>query len=131
MKLRRYRLLKTLTTNLNLKTNVDAGLTAICFSVLRTGELKFYDVDVHSNRLAKAILMSTHNIGFYEEISKIIFQLSLKYHQMFCPHLKSSLVCGHELQRCQYSSLTGFPQSLHSRSSHLVSCTLYPNCILS
>ena len=28
------------------------------------------------HRLGKAILMSTHNIGFYEDLSKIIFQLS-------------------------------------------------------
>ena len=26
----------------------------------------------HKNRLTEAILMSTHNIGFYEEIGKII-----------------------------------------------------------
>ena len=30
----------------------------------------------HENRLAEAILMSTHNIGFNEEISKIISELS-------------------------------------------------------
>ena len=30
----------------------------------------------HYNRLAEAILMSTHNIGFYEELTKIIHQLS-------------------------------------------------------
>ena len=28
------------------------------------------------NRLAEAILFSTHNIGFYEDLTKIIFQLS-------------------------------------------------------
>ena len=30
----------------------------------------------HKNHLVKAILMSTHKIGFYGEISKIIFQLA-------------------------------------------------------
>ena len=34
----------------------------------------------HNNRLAGAILMSTHNIGFYEEISKIITKLSSNTH---------------------------------------------------
>ena len=33
--------------------------------------VKFY-VGADKNRLGEAILMSTHNIGFYEEISKII-----------------------------------------------------------
>ena len=31
-------------------------------------------------RIAKAILMSTHNIGFYEDWRKIIFQLSSNTH---------------------------------------------------
>ena len=31
-----------------------------------------YVVGAHLNRLGEAILMSTHNIGFYEKISKII-----------------------------------------------------------
>ena len=43
MKLRRYRLLKTLTKNFNLKSNADAdtdtGVTANSSSVLGTGEL--------------------------------------------------------------------------------------------
>ena len=26
--------------------------------------------------------MSTHNIGFYEDLTKIIFELSSKYHQI-------------------------------------------------
>ena len=34
--------------------------------------IKTYVVGAHQNRLGEAILMSTHNIGFYEEISKII-----------------------------------------------------------
>ena len=38
--------------------------------------MKTYLVGVHENGLARAILMSTHTIGFYEEMSKIIFQLS-------------------------------------------------------
>ena len=29
-----------------------------------------------STHNAKAILMSTHNIGFYEDLTKIIFELS-------------------------------------------------------
>ena len=29
----------------------------------------------HKNSLAEAILMSTQNIGFYEDLTKIIFQL--------------------------------------------------------
>ena len=36
--------------------------------------------------LAKAILMSTHNIGFYEDLTKIIFELSsniIKYAPYF------------------------------------------------
>ena len=37
-----------------------------------------YFVDAHLNRLAKVILISTHNIGFYEELSK----LSLNNHQI-------------------------------------------------
>ena len=32
------------------------------------------------NMFAEAVLMSTHNIGFYEEISKIIFQFSSNIH---------------------------------------------------
>ena len=34
--------------------------------------IKTYVVGAHWNRLGEAIQMSTHNIGFYEEISKII-----------------------------------------------------------
>ena len=34
----------------------------------------------HKNRLGEAILMSTHNIGFHEEMTKIIFQLSSNTH---------------------------------------------------
>ena len=37
-------------------------------------------MDAHSNRLAEAILMSTHNIGFYEDLIKIIFELSSNTH---------------------------------------------------
>ena len=33
-------------------------------------------MDVRLNCLAKAILMSTHNIGFYEDLTKLICQLS-------------------------------------------------------
>ena len=36
----------------------------------------------HLNSLAEAILMSTHDIGFYEDLTKIIFELSLNYHQI-------------------------------------------------
>ena len=39
-----------------------------------------YVVGAHLNRLAKAILMSTHNIGFYEDLTKIIFELSSNTH---------------------------------------------------
>ena len=49
--------------------------------------IKTYVVGVHYNRLAEAILMSTHNIGFYEELTKI----SLNYHQISSnTHLISS-----------------------------------------
>ena len=34
----------------------------------------------HLNRLVEAILMSTHNIGFYEDLPKIIFEFSLNTH---------------------------------------------------
>ena len=41
----------------------------------------------HLNRLTEAILMSTHNIGFYEDLTK----LSLNYHQISSnTHLISS-----------------------------------------
>ena len=33
---------------------------------------KTYVVGAHLNHLGEAILMSTHNIGLYEEINKII-----------------------------------------------------------
>ena len=39
--------------------------------------IKTHFVGAHLNRLGEAILMSTHNIGFYEEINKIIQKLSL------------------------------------------------------
>ena len=46
---------------------------------MSTHNIGFYEeiiktnvLGAHSNRLGEAILMSTHNIGFYEEISKII-----------------------------------------------------------
>ena len=38
--------------------------------------IKTYVIGAHYNCLAEAILMSTHNISFYEEISKIIPKLS-------------------------------------------------------
>ena len=38
--------------------------------------IKTYVMGAHYNRLAEAILMSTHNIGFYEDLTKIIFELS-------------------------------------------------------
>ena len=34
----------------------------------------------HNNPLGKAILMSTHNIGFNEDMTKIIFHLSSNTH---------------------------------------------------
>ena len=42
------------------------------------------------NRLGEVILMSTHNLGFYEDLTKIIFELSSKSSNM---HLISSAVC--------------------------------------
>ena len=48
--------------------------------------IKTYVVGAHYNRLAEAILMSTHNIGFYEDLTKIIFELSsniIKYAPYF------------------------------------------------
>ena len=38
--------------------------------------IKTYVVGAHKIRLGEAILMSTHNIGFYEDLTKIIFELS-------------------------------------------------------
>ena len=40
--------------------------------LIRIASVKTYVVGADSNRLGEAILMSTHNIGFYEGISKII-----------------------------------------------------------
>ena len=37
--------------------------------------LCFRYTGVHSNRLGKVVLMSTHNICFYEDLTKITFQL--------------------------------------------------------
>ena len=45
--------------------------------------IKTYVVGAHSNRLAETILMSTHNIGFYEDLTKIIFELSIIRHVKF------------------------------------------------
>ena len=42
----------------------------------------------HIRYIAEAILMSTHNIGFYEDLTKIIFELSSNM------HLISSVVVG-------------------------------------
>ena len=41
--------------------------------------LKTYVVGAHWNRLGKAFLMNTHNIGFHEDLTKIIFQLSSNF----------------------------------------------------
>ena len=48
--------------------------------------IKPYVVGAHQNCLGEAILMSTHYIGFYEEITKIVFS---NYHQIctLCLHL--------------------------------------------
>ena len=43
--------------------------------------IKTYVVGAHKNCLGEAVLMSTHNIGFYEEISKKKFPI-VKYHQI-------------------------------------------------
>ena len=45
--------------------------------------IKTYIVGAHYNCIAKAILMSTHNICFYEDLTKIIFQLSSNTHIIF------------------------------------------------
>ena len=42
--------------------------------------IKNFVVGAHYNCLGVAILMSTHNIGFYVEMAKIIFQLSSNIH---------------------------------------------------
>ena len=42
--------------------------------------IKTYVVFAHKNRLTEAILMSTYNIGFYEELTKIILQISSNTH---------------------------------------------------
>ena len=39
----------------------------------------------HLNRLAGAILMSTLNIGFYDDLTKIIFELSSNTHLISSP----------------------------------------------
>ena len=49
--------------------------------------MKTYVVGANKNRLAEAILMGTHNVGFYEEMAKIVFQLSSNAH----------LICSSEL----------------------------------
>ena len=51
----------------NLHKNICCGC-----SLELLGFIKTYVVGAHWNCLGKAILMSTHNIGFYEEISKSI-----------------------------------------------------------
>ena len=48
--------------------------------------IKTYFVGAHSNRLGEVILMSTHNIGFYEDLTKIIFQLSSNFIK-YAPYL--------------------------------------------
>ena len=48
--------------------------------------IKTYVVGAHKNHLAEAILMSTHNIGFNEDFTNIIFELSsniIKYAPYF------------------------------------------------
>ena len=42
--------------------------------------IKTYVVGAHLNCPTDAILMSTHNIGFYEDLTKIIFELSSNTH---------------------------------------------------
>ena len=58
------------------------------------------------NRLAEAVLMSTHNIGFYEDLTKMFFELSSNMHLFLLlqitgtdtvPTLKPSFHCGDEL----------------------------------
>ena len=48
----------------------------------------------HFNRLGEAILMSTHYIGFYEDLTKIIFELSsnIKYHLISSTETKIRLL---------------------------------------
>ena len=48
--------------------------------------IETYVVGAHYNRLGEVILMSTQNIGFYEDLTKIIFELSsniIKYAPYF------------------------------------------------
>ena len=54
----------------------------------------------HKNRLGEAILMSTHNIGFYEDLTKIIFELSSNTHLISSAEqtlLKSKLTLSYRL----------------------------------
>ena len=44
-----------------------------------------YVVDAHWIHLTKVILMSTHNIGFYEDLTKIIFKLDLMFMKHYAP----------------------------------------------
>ena len=65
----------------------------ICKKPVFSGRGSFDDnKEIMANGLAKAILMRTNNIGFYEDLTKIIFQLSsniIKYapYLFFCYHL--------------------------------------------
>ena len=48
----------------------------------------------YKNRLSEAILMSTHKIVFYEEISKITSELSSNVHLMCSSDLFSDFIHG-------------------------------------
>ena len=62
---------------------------------------------IHKN-LGEAILMSTHNIGFYEDLTKIIFELSniIKYAPYF--YCCSTVAVPEEI-RGVISPNSGFP----------------------
>ena len=49
--------------------------------------------EVILNHLAEVILMSTHNIGFYEDLTKIIFELSSNTHLISSAVLHKKIFC--------------------------------------
>ena len=68
----------------------------------------------HLNHLDKAILMSTHSIGFYEDLTKNVFQLSSNM------NLVSSSVNAnlHSLEKSFFLLSTGAVSSSMSSSSN-------------
>ena len=68
------------------------------------------------NRLAEAILFSTHNIGFYEDLTKIIFQLSSNKHLISSSVSFSSLSLWSVMKK---KPLLTYKNAHHSEGSEL------------